>query len=178
VASVSKREEVLINQLHELRPRLLGRGRQYSGWPDEALEDAFQHVMLKALLSSEVIKPMDEPRRLAYLSGMLVNHIRDVGRRKRREEPLDPDAIGDLASPELPPEDWVSVTDEQWAEAIEALPTRMREAYRLCRQGRKHREIAEAMGITIGCVGKLMFEARDRLRVLLERPESYWRNLT
>lgn len=149
---------------------LLGRAHQYSGWSAADVEEAVQHTWLKVVLHVELVEKLPEERVLPYLVQVLLNHIHDIARAQVREAV----AAGALMerSPETapePPQRWMRVSDEQLARAILTLSRRVREAYVLRRQGLKHREVAERMGITVGCAGTLLHEAHKRLRQELER---------
>lgn len=148
---------------------LLGRAHQFSGWSAHDVEEAVQHTWLKVVLHVGLVEKLPEERILPYLVQVLLNHIRDMAKGRAREA-IAAGATVELSSETVPePQRWMRVSDEQLARAALALPRRMREAYVLRCQGLKHREVAERMGITVGCVGTLLHEAHKRLKQELER---------
>jgi RNA polymerase sigma factor (sigma-70 family) len=144
---------------------LLGRGRHYSGWSTQDVEEVVQHTWFKAV---ECFDRLTDQNVLPYLTRVLLNHIRDIANGRKGQIAVDGTTL-EVPSPDAEPEEWIHVSDEQWLKAIHQLPRRVREAYVLRRQGLKHREIAERMGITVGGAGGLLHEAQERLRKELRR---------
>jgi len=61
-----------------------------------------------------------------------------------------------------------AITDEQFAQAVHALSPALRRTIELRMLGRSFKEIAALEGIAIGAVGKRLYDARARLKALLE----------
>jgi RNA polymerase sigma-70 factor (ECF subfamily) len=145
---------------------------------DAALaRDAVQEGFLRLLRHAGRYR--SEGRFTTFLFAVVRNAVRDSLRqqRRRREEPLDPDADGDvpgLAGGVTRPADPGSELErrrlgESLHTALASLPEELREAFVLSEiTGLPYREIARVCGCPEGTVASRKHAAVQRLRRLLE----------
>jgi RNA polymerase sigma-70 factor (ECF subfamily) len=60
-----------------------------------------------------------------------------------------------------------TITDEQFAQALQALSPKLRATFELHAAGKKYRDIARMLGIQMGTVAKRLHDARAKLHALL-----------
>ncbi len=77
------------------------------------------------------------------------------------EDELDPAPLTKMAAV------LEELTVEAFADAVQALPPKMKKAYELHVEGLSNPEIARELGITGNAVGKRLYDARKQLRELL-----------
>lgn len=109
----------------------------------------------------------------SWLTTTLSNCFNDQLRRNYAREhtaadPLVKEGIS-MGQPSSPRPDYDRITDEQFATAMESLSPTLRSTLELHLRGRRYREIAKALGISMGNVGKRLHDARDRLKTFLEQ---------
>lgn len=130
----------------------------------EAAEDATSEVFYKAL--SNLHGYRDGSFR-AWLFTIAHNVVVDAVRRRRPEEPLNPDY--DPPDGRATPEDLALAADEQRSlkALLERLPADQRSVVELRLTGLTGSEIATVLGRSLGSVKMLQFRAISQLRVYL-----------
>lgn len=129
-------------------------------------KDLVQDTWEKALrtLANDPSQHLSE----AWLTTVLHNAFIDQCRRRKREGVTEPVENVPLPAPE--PEEarvWHSITAEQMAAAVAALPEEFRRVYASFASGASYVEIAERLGVPAATVGTRISRARKRLRELL-----------
>ena len=132
---------------------------------DDAAQEAFVRLAERP--------PAEERELRAWLFTVATNVVRDDRRTgRRRAEILAGDPEGASPAPPGPdPADDVVRTElrRRVRAALDALPERDRAVLLMREEGFKHREIADAVGITTGSVGTVIARALDRLAERLPR---------
>jgi RNA polymerase sigma factor (sigma-70 family) len=159
----SEQKQRLAEWALRFRKELLRRAQNFSGWKAHDAEDVVQHVLLKAVSHIATLETWPDEDILRYLSRATTNYIQDVKRRPQTESGIE-GILETIPMPPPEPRDWCQVSDQEWAAAIDQLPSRVREAYRLRREGLSYQAIATRMGVTPGCVGGWLAQARELLR--------------
>lgn len=149
-------------------PSLVRYLARLSGDPDLA-EDAAQEAFVRLAERP----PTDQRELRAWLFTVATNIVRDARRTgRRRAEILAGDPEGALSSPpgRDPADDLVRTELQRRVRvALDALPERDRAVLLMREEGFKHREIADAVGITTASVGTVIARALDRLAERLPR---------
>lgn len=131
------------------------------GAPSSAIDDLVQEVFVRlARLAQKSVIDNGEAYLMRTASTVWIDHLRKQQRMNSRvhfeydDEQHSPAGI----SPERALESKQSL--DRVVAALEALPTRTRQIYLLCRvDGRKRRSVAEQMGITVSAVDKQLMSA-------------------
>ena len=134
--------------------RMLGR--------QEDAEDAVQATLIR--LHRGICNYRFEARLGTYLMRILINVCYDMlsARKRRQQLDLEPVDTGHRPDPEL---------RLQLEEAIRALPERMRACFVLFAvEGFPQKEVADMLEVSVGTVKAQIYQAKERLRVLLTDP--------
>jgi RNA polymerase sigma-70 factor (ECF subfamily) len=124
-------------------------------------EDLTQEVFLS--LPGKLADYQEQGAFAAWLKRVAFNVYRTHRRasQRRREEDLEADAVA-------PAEPMGNVTREDlWAHAIAGMPTTLREAWVLHREGYEAKDVAELLGIQPGAAATRLSRARDYLSARL-----------
>lgn len=162
--------------------RLLRLAERLLGEPEEA-RDAIQEVLLRAYRKAATFKPRG--RVYTWLYRIAVNHCLNRLRRRRLvqlwrfdaprpEGDGDPEPAFEPADP-APDAEAALVARRRWRstrEALSRLPASQRAVVVLARfEGLSYREIAEALGITLGAVESRLVRAMRSLAAALPAQE-------
>lgn len=158
--------------LSELRPWLLIRARTMS-YDSHDAEDLVQEVLAKFMSTFETA-PVPPPAACsAYLATALRNEfISRLRKQKVRAQISSPLEETDEAQWLPPPPafdrpGFETVEDDDVKRAMAQLTAKQREVIEPIIEGRKYKEIGQALGISEGTVAKRAFDARERLRQAL-----------
>ena len=149
------------------RKRLRDKALQVCARPSDA-DDLVQETIAKVLVSLERVRTLEPGVIYAYLVATMRNVFIDQCRRQRIEllqgalHPVEPEL--DLENPEVEVEYWRRLDDDALRAAEASLSDRQRQAWALRRADLSYQEIARQMGLTTGAVGKLLFDAREKVR--------------
>lgn len=145
---------------------LLARATNICGTRSDA-EEAVQEAFARFVTKCQTVLP-SEGACVKWLitttSRLCYDQLRRRERRQHAEVLLQsPDE--NVLAPDAPAHaPWETVTDEELSEAVEALPSRLRETWELGALGLSYAEIARQQGITPGNVGKRLHDARRKLK--------------
>lgn len=138
--------------------------------PDVAA-DAVHDAWLRAVESLGAFERRSSFR--TWITGILINCIREYERARRRDSSHDGESYDDLAN-ELPdlasslPLDDAAIEQIDLDAAIAALPPRFRQVLVLHDiEGFTHEEIAAALGLVVGTSKSQLARARQRVREML-----------
>jgi RNA polymerase sigma-70 factor, ECF subfamily len=136
-------------------------------------EDLVQEAFLRFVKTfGEVPTLPSEPVCRSWLITTMTNLFFDQCRRQRVRtlSASDPAFIGEGHSPpeSTPRPSFDTLTDQQFAKAMQALRPPLRDAFELHLRGLNYAEIASALKISKGAVGKRLHDARVKLRELLK----------
>jgi RNA polymerase sigma-70 factor (ECF subfamily) len=135
-------------------------------------EDLVQDALLRFVQRmAKPDAPCEERGCVLLMLSILTNCFIDLTRRQRVREryAADPQLQNEVMDPtdtDTPPL-FESVTDEQLAQATQALSPKLRTTFELHAKGLKYREIAVTLDTTVGTVSKRIFDARARVREVL-----------
>lgn len=129
-----------------------------------AAEDAVQEAFLRIYMSGARSHPAGYG---AYARKTIVNLHRTSFRRKTREH----EAFARAGEPEATSPD-TGVHDEVWRAILELSPRQRAVVALRYYEDRSQKEVAEALGMSVGAVKKQMNRAMTRLREALGRSES------
>ncbi len=133
-------------------------------------EDLVQETCLRFIQSFSKLEALP-PEHVCegWLITTMTNRFYDQCRKrrvaKRREEDPALESIS-VAQPGAKTR-LESITDDQFASALESLTPLQRATFELYAAGKSYKEIAELQGIPTGTVGKRLSDARTRLKELL-----------
>jgi RNA polymerase sigma-70 factor (ECF subfamily) len=131
----------------------------------ESAADAVQEAFVKAHLKWRKIQRYDDP--IGWVRRVAINHIHDAHRRRARKDR----AVARLAGSQ-PTTTHITEPDE-FGRLLAALPKQQRAATALFYvDGLSVGEIASALGISEGSVKSHLYDARQRLRPLIEGERS------
>jgi RNA polymerase sigma factor (sigma-70 family) len=164
-----------------LRAHLV-RMAEYLGQGRFDPEDVVQDVITRAFVRFQSGAPPPrcglEPFLFVAVKNEVTSRHRQARVRARVERGLaseEPavEAPGDEPAPAI----WLTLTDEELAEAMKVLSRKQREAFEaVSRGGERYAAIAVRLGIKEGALAKRLFDARSRLRkalrAILARRES------
>jgi RNA polymerase sigma-70 factor (ECF subfamily) len=132
-------------------------------------EDLVQETLLRFMLAFEGREVLPNARTCeAWMVTTLSNLFYDQCRKRKVQArgAMDPGISGeDLVEHEpasMPVYD--TVTDEQFAQALQCLSPKLREAFELHVAGKKYQDIARILGVQLGTVAKRLHDARAKLR--------------
>jgi RNA polymerase sigma-70 factor (ECF subfamily) len=92
---------------------------------------------------------------------------RKVQAQRAQDPHLSAEAV---VTPEPPSQEvYDTLTDEQFAEALQALSPKIRTTFELHAAGKKYQDISRSQGIPVGTVAKRLHDARAKLREFLQR---------
>jgi RNA polymerase sigma-70 factor (ECF subfamily) len=154
------------------------------GFPREEARDLAQTAFLRVFRAMGTVGTLHPEAERTYIMraarSVALNEIRDRIRRRRWVKEVSWEALSVVpdslpkdpwtAEPSATPESELVATDEakrrrQWLNAaISDLPDSLRSCLLLRLSGRKYREIAQALGITLDAVKTRLYEAQKRLR--------------
>lgn len=136
--------------------------------PEDLVQDTIERMYVVSKSSPDRLPHMRA--RWAWMDTTMRRLFFDRARRARREAEL----VGNLAvvgeesaQMKLPVLNSEAITDEQFAAAVRRLSPVQRAAFELWVSGKKHREIAEELGIQTNAVSKRLYDARSKLVELL-----------
>ena len=135
-------------------------------------EDLVQETLLRFLGAFGKIEILPSSKLCeAWLSTTLTHLFYDQCRRRKAQAygAADPSMGMEVAVEQEPASQPVceTITDEQFAQALHALSPRLRATIELHAAGKKYRDIACTLGISMGTVAKRLHDARARLHALL-----------
>ena len=141
------------------------------GLSRQEAEDVTQEVFLS------LFRHLLLGRSRSNLPGWLFQVAHNVALKQRRRRRhwwsslADGSTADDRIDPAANPEDRLADTDQQrrWQRVLRALPERDRQCVLLRAEGLKYRDIAAALGISLGAVAKSMARAVERFRNVDER---------
>lgn len=152
---------------HEHQQTMLALAIRMLGRREDA-EDAVQAAIVR--LYRGIGRFRFDARLGTYVMRILINVCYDMlaARKQRQHLPLDPDVMQGAASTQ--PDTDLRLQLEQ---AILTLPERMRACFVLFAvEGYPQKEIAEMLEISVGTVKAQIFQAKDKLRALLNDPSE------
>jgi RNA polymerase sigma-70 factor (ECF subfamily) len=175
IAGSFKPDAAVTPQLDALVARrqrwLLAQARNLCRNPVDA-EDLVQETLVRFLATfSQAATLPSEGECAAWLVTTLTNCFYGQLRRERTrergaQEPSLQEQATELEPPTPPLHERIS--DEQFSSAVQALSPVARVTLEMHTRGHKYKEIAEELGIREGTVAKRLFDARAKLRELLE----------
>jgi len=138
-------------------------------------EDLVQETSLRFYQRyGEMMSPQNDRSCEAWLVTTLNHLFFDQCRRRKvqaqgaQDPHLREEAV--VAPEPSAPEVYDTLTNEQFAEALQALSPKIRTTFELHAAGKKYQDIALALGIPVGTVAKRLHDARTKLREVLVRP--------
>lgn len=132
-------------------------------------EDAVHDTFCKAALNFDYIRTLSDRHLAAWLVIVCKNRVLDILRKEAHFAP-PPDNISDIASET--PETQFAYTE--LVDAIKSLPDNQRTLLEMKYvEGRTHKEIASALGISDTAVRLRILRAKQTLAKLIEKGESY-----
>jgi len=132
-------------------------------------EDAVHDTFCKAALNFDYIRTLSERHLAAWLVIVCKNRVLDILRKEAHFAP-PPDNISDIA-PETPETQFAYT---ELVDAIKSLPDNQRTLLEMKYvEGRTHKEIASALGISDTAVRLRILRAKQTLAKLIEKGESY-----
>jgi RNA polymerase sigma-70 factor (ECF subfamily) len=137
-------------------------------------EDLVQETLLRFIQAFDKLEALPpEKACAAWLVTTLTNLFYDQCRRQQvqargAKDPLLSPATTEPREPSSQPV-YDSITDDQFAQALETLSPKIRTTFELHAAGKKYQEIASSLGVPVGTVAKRLHDARARLRELLQR---------
>ncbi len=137
-------------------------------------EDLVQEASLRFIQRyAEMTSPRNDRSCEAWLVTTLTHLFYDQCRRRKvqaqgaQDPQLSEEAVVTLEPPSQ--EAYDMLTEEQFAEAMQALSPKIRATFELHAAGRKYQDISRSQGIPVGTVAKRLHDARAKLRGLLQR---------
>jgi RNA polymerase sigma-70 factor, ECF subfamily len=162
----SKLDELHARYSEQLRPlaRKLCQGMASAIDPNELVQEALLrfHERFEALGDAE----RAEGWLVSVMTRYFYDQLRKVMSRQKAED--DPTITRWTFVQEDVPSTYERITPERFKWAIEKLPEQQRITYLLHCQGLGNQDIASKLGISVGAVGKRLFDARKNLRGLLQ----------
>ena len=152
--------ERLFRTYHAPLVRYLTRRLGDSDWAEEVAQETF----LRALRQGDGARAITNER--AWIFAVATNLVRDDARkdaRRRRHLTLLAEEAKELQAP--PADDAFERAQERAAarKALDELEERDRNALLMREEGLDYKEIAEALGLSVGSVGTTLARARKRL---------------
>jgi RNA polymerase sigma-70 factor (ECF subfamily) len=135
-------------------------------------EDLVQETLLRFIQTfSQVEAPPDERTCGAWLVTTLTHLFYSQCRRLKAQargaqDPLLREEASGGQEPEPRPV-YDTLSEEQFAQALQALSPKVRATFELHAAGKRYQDIAQALGIPMGTVAKRLHDARAKLRGLL-----------
>jgi len=135
-------------------------------------EDLVQEVLLRFIQNFGQVESLPNERSCeAWLVTTLTHLFYDQCRRRRvqaqgAQDPHLNNEIVEVHEPASRPV-YDTLTDEQFAQALQTLSPKMRATFELHASGKKYQDIARSLGIPVGTVSKRLHDARARLREFL-----------
>lgn len=137
---------------------------------DLLAEEAVQEVFLTVWKHRADLKA--RPSLRPYLFTVSKNYVLNVLRRAEQEEPLRAEILRSAPPASTQADERAIYADYEEAarRAVESLPPRRREVFKLCRyEGLTYREVAQALDISSGTVSDHMVKANKCLKRYLRR---------
>ncbi len=137
---------------------------------DDLVQEASTRFLQKY---AQVANPESEASCLAWLATTINNLFFDQCRRTKvqvqgaQDPHLREEAVVTIEP--LSPEVYDQIDEEMIDKAIQSLSPTLRTTYEMHVAGKKYQEIALALGIPVGTVGKRISDARAKLRDYLKR---------
>jgi RNA polymerase sigma-70 factor (ECF subfamily) len=155
----------------KLRPWLLAQAKNLCRNASDA-DDLVQESFLRLYRNFEhVAQRPSEAECAKWLITTLTHLFYDQCRRQRvrgegTNTPVSSEEIAVAAESDSRPI-YDTITDEQFAQAIETLSPKVRTTFELHAQGQKYQDIARALDVPVGTVAKRLHDARAKLRAFL-----------
>jgi RNA polymerase sigma-70 factor (ECF subfamily) len=135
-------------------------------------EDLVQETLLKFLRAFEKLESLPSSKICEAWLVTTLTHLFYEQCRKRKVEArgaAEPSLSHEAVIEQEPVSQLVceTITDEQFAQALQALSPKLRATFELHAAGKKYRDIARMLGIQMGTVAKRLHDARARLHALL-----------
>jgi RNA polymerase sigma factor (sigma-70 family) len=138
-----------------------------TGRPGPESDDLVQEALFRALRKSHQYRERAGSDLCSWTSRILKHTFVD-GCRKQRNEVLVPDfSTTKWEHPGVDVAAWRYVEDADLDEAVAALPSSLRETYRLFAAGHGYAAIGSHLAIPVRTVGVRIYRARARLRAAL-----------
>ncbi len=144
-------------------------------------EDLVQETLLRFIQTFERAEPLPSERTCAAWMVTTLTNLFYMQCRKQRvheQSAKDPQLSNEaVVEPELPvqkPAD--TITNEQFAQALEKLSPKVRTTFEMHAAGKKYQDIAQSLGVPVGTVAKRLYDARAKLREVLQSSFSSWVN--
>lgn len=155
------------------RERLLARARNVCRDRSDA-EDLVQETLVRFIQTFEKVVVPPDPRSCeSWMMTTLINLFYGQCRKRKvqEENAKEPSLSNELVTPLEPSAGSVFdvVTSEHLAKALPLLSPKLRETFVLHAEGKSYQEIAQAFGVPVGTVAKRLYDARAKLRELLQR---------
>ncbi len=144
-------------------------------------EDLVQETILRFIQTFERAEPLPTERACAaWLVTTLTNLFYMQCRKQRVQEQSARDPLLSeeaVVTPEPPtPGAGDTVTNEQFAQALQKLSPKVRTTFEMHAAGKKYQDIANSLGVPVGTVAKRLHDARAKLREVLQSSFSSWVN--
>ena len=150
-------EQTFVAEVRDMERTLYRVARGYLRGPEECA-DAVQEALCKAWNKSGSVVP---ERFRPWLTRIVINECRNIGRRRRRVQP-----VADVEPP--PADEPPDLTDE-----LSALPEKLRTPLLLhYLEGFSLEEVAATLRVPIGTVKSRLHLARKALRLELEKEDA------
>jgi RNA polymerase sigma factor (sigma-70 family) len=159
--------------LEKRRPWLLSQARNLCRSSSDA-EDLVQETFLRFLSNFATAEGMpSESVCTSYLATTLTHCFYNQLKRQRTRDRsasdpnlLEGTSMGQASGAESSVFDRIS--DEEFSTAVESLSPRIRATVEMYAKGQRYHEISAALGVPMGTVAKRLYDARSKLRALLE----------
>lgn len=148
-----------------LSPMLLSVCHRYANKKAEA-EDIFQETFLKIF---ENLHQLNDAERLEGWAKQIAVHEAIAFYKKQRRLVLSDEAVSDKKNLQAENSTYQQIEMNELLRVIQKLPDKMRLVLNLYAiEGFKHEEIAEKLNITVGTSKSNLFDARKKLKVLMQ----------
>jgi RNA polymerase sigma-70 factor (ECF subfamily) len=142
-------------------------------------EDLVQETLLRFIQTFEKLEALPPERTCAAWLVTTVTNLFYMQCRKQRVQAqgardplLSEEAVVELEP--AAPQSGDTLSQEQFAEALQKLSPKIRVTFELHAAGKKYQEIAQSLGVPVGTVAKRLYDARAKLREFLQSSFSSW----
>jgi RNA polymerase sigma-70 factor (ECF subfamily) len=142
-------------------------------------EDLVQEALLRFIQNFERAESLPNERVCAaWLVTTLTNLFYMQCRKQKVQEQSARDPLLSeeaVVAPEPPAQKaGDTVTNEQFAQALQKLSPKVRTTFEMHAAGKKYQDIANSLGVPVGTVAKRLHDARAKLREILQSSFSSW----